>query len=119
MRFEGKAVIVTGAAQGIGRAVAERFHAEGASVLIADMAGAEEAAAEVSTSNLPAFGVTSTAGSPDGSYASMTRSASVQANKTSTARTVMLRNGLAQTGPSPADFAASCISDGRRSKFSA
>ncbi len=37
MRFEGKTVIVTGAAKGIGRACAERFVEEGASVVIADV----------------------------------------------------------------------------------
>lgn len=36
-RFEGRTVIVTGAASGIGRASAERFHAEGASVVVADV----------------------------------------------------------------------------------
>ncbi|MGR9459437.1 SDR family NAD(P)-dependent oxidoreductase (plasmid) [Rhizobium leguminosarum] len=37
MRFEGKVVVVTGAARGIGRATAERFLSEGASVVIADV----------------------------------------------------------------------------------
>jgi len=37
MRFESKSVIVTGAASGIGRAIAERFAAEGANVTIADV----------------------------------------------------------------------------------
>jgi glucose 1-dehydrogenase len=38
MRFSGKAVIVTGGAQGIGRACALAFAAEGGSVVIADIA---------------------------------------------------------------------------------
>jgi NAD(P)-dependent dehydrogenase (short-subunit alcohol dehydrogenase family) len=47
--FEGKAAIVTGAANGIGRAVANGFASRGASVLLADIdvARGEEAAAEI------------------------------------------------------------------------
>ncbi len=37
MRLEGKTAIVTGAAQGMGRAYAERFLAEGAKVVLADL----------------------------------------------------------------------------------
>ena len=46
MRFEGKVVLVTGAASGIGRAGAQLFAAEGARLVLADRnrAGAEEAA---------------------------------------------------------------------------
>jgi NAD(P)-dependent dehydrogenase (short-subunit alcohol dehydrogenase family) len=39
MRFEGKGVVVTGAAQGIGRAVARAFAAEGAGVVMLDNEG--------------------------------------------------------------------------------
>ncbi|TXR55776.1 SDR family NAD(P)-dependent oxidoreductase [Quadrisphaera setariae] len=51
-RLAGKTALVTGAATGIGRAVAGRFSVEGARVVIADRdaAAAERAAAEIGTS---------------------------------------------------------------------
>lgn len=49
MRFENQAAIVTGAARGIGEAIARRLASEGASVMIADIdeAAAQEAAASI------------------------------------------------------------------------
>src|SRR3954471_413912 len=44
-QLDGKVAIVTGAAQGIGRAIAEGLAAEGARIVVADLRGAEEAAA--------------------------------------------------------------------------
>ena len=48
-RFEGKGIVVTGAAGGIGRAIARRFHDEGANVFVTDIneAGLLETAAMV------------------------------------------------------------------------
>jgi NAD(P)-dependent dehydrogenase (short-subunit alcohol dehydrogenase family) len=45
-RLQGKVAIVTGGAQGIGRAIADRLAADGARIVIADLKGAEDAAAD-------------------------------------------------------------------------
>jgi len=52
-----KVVVVTGGAMGIGRAIADRFAKDGAAVVIADIAGAAEAAAEINASGARAVGV--------------------------------------------------------------
>jgi NAD(P)-dependent dehydrogenase (short-subunit alcohol dehydrogenase family) len=44
--LDGKVAIVTGAAQGIGRSIAQGLAAEGARIVVADLKGAEEAASE-------------------------------------------------------------------------
>ena len=48
-RFTGRSALVTGAAQGIGRAIAERLAREGGSILLVDIEGdlAEQTAAEL------------------------------------------------------------------------
>ena len=47
-----RVIVVTGGAQGIGRAIAEGLAADGAAVVVADLAGAEEAAAALGDGHL-------------------------------------------------------------------
>jgi meso-butanediol dehydrogenase/(S,S)-butanediol dehydrogenase/diacetyl reductase len=56
MRMEGRTVIITGAAQGIGRGIATRLAHEGASVMIADLntQGAQTVAAELTDAGFDA-----------------------------------------------------------------
>ena len=48
MRLKDKVAIVTGSARGLGKGIAIKLAEEGAKVVIADMAGAEETAKEIS-----------------------------------------------------------------------
>jgi acetoin reductase-like protein len=59
MRLEGKTAIVTGGAQGIGRATAKRFAADGASVVIGDLQeeGAQAVAKEITDAGGQALGI--------------------------------------------------------------
>ena len=57
MRFAGKVAIVTGGSAGLGAAIALRLGQEGAAVVIADIAGAAEAAVALSDAGLTSLGV--------------------------------------------------------------
>ena len=57
LEFHGRAVLITGAASGIGREAARRFAEQGAAVCVADIdiEGAERVAAEIRSAGRPAI----------------------------------------------------------------
>ena len=57
MRLHGKTVMVTGGAAGLGLAFAQRLHADGAHVVIADLRGASQAAQSLDDSGRTAQGL--------------------------------------------------------------
>ena len=57
MKLAGKTAIITGGAMGIGRVLAEGLAAEGANIVIADRAGAADAAAEMVAVGHAALGI--------------------------------------------------------------
>jgi len=69
MSMDGRVVIVTGGAMGIGRAISEGFHEQGARLVIADRDGAEDAARELSGGNREVLGVACDVSSQDDTQA--------------------------------------------------
>ncbi len=67
MRLHGKVAIITGAATGIGNAIAQAYVKEGAKVVIADVKGAEDAAAKFGHDT--ALGVVTDVSSPESTKA--------------------------------------------------
>jgi NAD(P)-dependent dehydrogenase (short-subunit alcohol dehydrogenase family) len=61
----GKVAVVTGAAIGIGRAIAAELGAAGAKVVVADLRGAEDTAASLAAAGTDAVGVTADVTSPE------------------------------------------------------
>jgi len=67
--LEGKAGVVTGGAQGLGRAIAEALAAAGATVAVVDVAGAGEAAAEIGGGAIGLAADVTDAGAIDAAFA--------------------------------------------------
>jgi len=55
-RLEGRVALISGALRGIGLAIAERYHAEGAQVLLTDLAAPDDALAAETLARLPGAG---------------------------------------------------------------
>ena len=65
MRLKDRVAIVTGGATGIGLAIVRRLAEEGASVVIADIRGADEAASGLASSNQPVVPIEADVSSED------------------------------------------------------
>lgn len=95
MRLQGKNTIVTGGAHGIGRAIAQRFAEEGATVLIADV---DESAAETAAQEISARGGRCRSVRCDVSSASEVKAAVAAALKTAPRMDVLCNNAAYLSG---------------------
>lgn len=109
MRLKGKTAIVTGASRGLGLVIATRLATEGASVVMADLSGAEDAAAALVKQGLKAVGV-QTDVSSESSVAAMVE----RAIKDYGAIDILVNNaGIAST-ITPMPFEKQTVADWRR-----
>ena len=109
MYLKDKVAIVTGAAQGIGRAMAEGLASEGASIVIADMAKAEEAANEINQKGFKVIGL-----KVDVSSEEDTKRMAEEAIKTFNRIDILVNNAGIYTSLIPGPFEKITVDEWRR-----